>query len=442
MNHPNETQRIKVAAADIDGILRGKYMRADKFKSAAKDGFGFCSVVFGWDCGDACYDHGTLTGWHNGYPDINARIDLNTERRIPWDHQVPFFLADFENADGSPFAACPRQLLKSTIRRCEALGYFPKFGFEFEWFNFNETPHSLREKGFDRLDPITPGMFGYSILRQSMNAPFFAALFDELERFKIPLEGLHTETGPGVLEAAITYCDALEAADRAVLFKSAVKEIAQRFGYTATFMARINNQLPGSGGHMHQSLVDAEGSNLFFAPEKPDHMSDLFRHYLAGQLALMPELLLMYAPNVNSYKRLTEGFWAPIRQSWGVDNRTVAARVLSQGKATRLETRVGGADINPYLALSAALASGLWGIENRLELTLPKVSGNGYDNATGIRFARDLPEAIAAFENSALAKQLFGNDFVTHYANSRRFEHKQFQKTVTTYERERYLEII
>jgi glutamine synthetase len=215
--------KIKLAIADVDGILRGKLMHKDKFLAAADSGFGFCDVVFGWDAADQVYEGASgdgITGWHTGYPDALATIDLGTFRTVPWDNDMPFFLADFSNQESTSNKACPRTLLKSVIEKCEKMGFSPFFSEEFEWFNFEETPQSLEEKGYRNLKPMTPGMFGYSILRSSLKSEFFNELFDSMEKFNIPLEGLHTETGPGVYEAAIKYDTILESADRAVLFKT------------------------------------------------------------------------------------------------------------------------------------------------------------------------------------------------------------------------------
>ena len=352
----HEATKVKVAICDIDGILRGKYISREKFLSAKEKGFGFCNVVFGWDSADVCYDNSKYTGWHAGYPDAEARIDLESERLIPWENNTPFYLADFQDAEGAPLAVCPRNLLKKSIENLKELGFEAKVGFEFEWFNFSEDSDSINEKNFSGMVPITPGMFGYSLIRASQRNEYFHDLFDGLSAFGIPLEGLHTETGPGVYEAAISWSRPLEAADRATLFKTAVKEIAQRHGIVPTFMARWNEELPGSSGHMHQSLKHVGGESAFFDPSDPHKMSDTFKHYLAGILELLPELTVLLAPTINSYKRLVEGFWAPTRANWGIDNRTTALRVISGSKnSTRLEVRAGGADINPYLALSACL---------------------------------------------------------------------------------------
>ncbi|HYC85086.1 MAG TPA: glutamine synthetase family protein, partial [Chryseosolibacter sp.] len=361
-NHP--AGRVKIAFTDIDGILRGKYISVEKFLSICDGQTGFCDVIFGWDANDVAYDNASFTGWHTGYPDAPAQIDINTFRKIPWENDIPFFLGELLDRDGNPSHVCPRQLVKRIISNAENDGYLPFFSQEFEWFNFAETPHSALQKNYKDLTPISPGMFGYSILRSTLGNPFFSDLFQLLQRFNVPLEGLHTETGPGVLEAAIVYSNMLEAADRAVLFKTAVKEVAYKHGIMATFMAKISEHLPGCGGHVHQSLWDKAGrKNLFHADKTEHNMSETMRHYVAGQLHCLPHLLPMYAPTVNSYKRLVEGAWAPTTLTWGVDNRTVALRVLSGGsKSCRLETRVVGSDANPYLAMAAALASGLYGI--------------------------------------------------------------------------------
>jgi glutamine synthetase len=437
--------RIKVAVTDIDGILRGKYMLKEKFLSAVDKGFGFCDVVFGWDCADVCYDNVKVTGWHSGYPDAQARIDLSTHRTVPWDDGVPFLLADFEGADGTPSPVCPRQLLKRIIGRATSLGCDAQLGLEFEWFNFRETPQSLVEKGHaaERLEPLTPGMFGYSVLRSSLEQPYFRDLMEQLGAFGVPLEGLHTETGPGVYEAAIRYSSALEAADRAALFKTAVKEIAYRHGVIATFMARWNTDLPGCSGHIHQSLCDpASGANLFSDPDAPHGMSPMFRHYLAGQMRALPELLPMLAPTINSYKRLVEGYWAPTRMTWGIDNRTTALRVILGGASTRVETRIGGADLNPYLAVSAALAAGLYGIQERLELDAEPITGNGYEVTDATRLPQSLEQATERMANSDLARALLGDDFVDHFTASRDWECRQYRQAVTDWELKRYLEII
>ncbi|NBA85470.1 glutamine synthetase [Emticicia sp. CRIBPO] len=434
--------KVKIAVTDIDGVLRGKYISAEKFLSIAENSFGFCDVVFGWDMADVAYDNATYTGWHTGYPDASARVDLTTFRKIPWENDIPFFLGELvENQNDQ---VCPRQLVKKIESQAVEMGLTPYIAQEFEWFNFEETPQTAADKNFHGLKPLTPGMFGYSILRSTLKNEFFSDLFDQLKKFGVPLEGLHTETGPGVYEAAIQYGKTIESADRAVLFKTAVKELAYKHGIMATFMAKISEQLPGCGGHIHQSIWDKEGTRNLFHDENGDHkMSELMKSYVAGQLLCLPHILPMIAPTVNSYKRLVEGAWAPTTVTWGVDNRTVALRALTGGsKSCRLETRVVGADTNPYLAIAACLAAGLYGIKNNLSLDQPMTVGNGYTDESNGRFSKNLIDATIKMRDSKLANELLGEGFVKHFTQTREWEWRQFSKSVTDWEMKRYFEII
>lgn len=440
----NGHKKVKLAVVDIDGILRGKVVSLEKFLSVAEGGMGFCNVVFGWDSGDKTYDNVTLTGWHTGFPDTDASVDLDTYRRIPWEDDLPFFLADFGHKGGEGLPACPRTLLKIIHQRALDMGFSPMFSQEFEWFNFETSPQAIQDKGMGPVQHLTPGMFGYSILRASLKKDYFNDLFDLCGRFDIPLEGLHTESGPGVYEAAIQCCDLLKAADRAVLFKTSVKEIAYRHGIMATFMAKWSPDLPGNGGHVHQSLWNKEYSqNRFYDPNDPYKMSSTMKSYVAGQLTCLPHILPMFAPTVNSYKRLVEGAWAPTTLTWGLDNRTTALRVLSRsGRSTRLESRVIGSDVNPYLAMAACLASGLYGIAHNLELTAPETKGNGYRDFRNGSLPPDLKDATSRMKESSIAKELFGKAFVDHFTKTREWEWREFSAQVTDWEKKRYFEII
>ena len=437
--------RVKVAVSDIDGVLRGKYLHKDKFYSAVEGGFGFCDVVFGWDMMDVTYDNTTLTGWHKGFPDVLAKIDLGTYRTVPWDGGVPFFLGDFVGEKGGkevPLPICPRQVLKRVLKRAEKLGFTAMCGMEFEWFNFAETPQSWADKKGVAPTTITPGMFGYSLLRANANRDFFAALMLEMGEFGVPIEGLHTETGPGVYEAAILFSEALEAADRAILFKTGAKEIGARFGIMPSFMAKWNQHLPGCSGHIHQSLSDGK-KNLFYDAKGSNSMSKLFESYLAGQVDGLMELAPMYWPTINSYKRLVDGFWAPVKPTWGVDNRTASFRVISGSpKATRLETRCPGADMNPYLAAAAVIAAGLDGVEKKKKLTAKPIHGTNQGAENIPRAPRTLIETTGIFRDSDVARDWFGDDFVDHYAATREWEWRQWLDAVTDWEMKRYFEII
>ena len=440
----DKTEKVKLAVTDIDGVLRSKVISFEKFVSVVEKGFGFCDVVFGWDSADMAYDNAAVTGWHSGYPDAMATIDLQTFRQIPWENKLPFFLADFSNEKSNLAAVCPRTLLKQIRQQANKAGYIPYFSQEFEWFNFIDNREELYKNNFRNPQPMTPGMFGYSLLRASQESNYFHDLFDSLKKMNIPLEGIHTETGPGVYEAAILYSEALEAADRAVVFKSSVKEIAHRHGIIASFMAKWNENLPGCSGHVHQSLWSANGKeNLFFDKKNKTGISALMESYIAGQLHCLTKILPMYAPTVNSYKRLVEGAWAPTTLTWAIDNRTTALRLLAgDPKSTRLETRVVGSDSNPYLAMAACLASGLYGIKNKLRLKTLPTKGSGYaDTKNGI-LPRNLWDATQAMKNSPIAKELFGENFVNHFTGTREWEWRQFSKVVTDWELKRYFEII
>ncbi len=433
---------VKTGVFDIDGVLRGKYMQRDKFISALKNGFGFCDVVLGWDSNDQLYDQASYTGWHTAYPDAPVRLLPDTARIIPFEENGIFCLAEF---DGAAEKCCPRGLLRRVLARAEAQGILPQASCEFEFFIFDETPDSVREKNYKNLNNLTPGFFGYSVLRNSVHAELYQDILNLSRDMRFPIEGLHTETGAGVLEAALVYDNALEAADRAALFKTFVKVLAQRKGLMATFMAKYSPDWPGQSGHIHVSFTDKDsGKNLFYDADADHNISDKMRWFIGGQQALMPELLSMTACTVNSFSRLIPGFWAPIAAAWGIENRTTALRAITGSeKAQRVEYRIAAADINPYIALSAAIGSGLWGIENKIEPTAP-VKGNAYDMTfpKKFRFPATLYEAAGRLRQSKAAAELFGKDFVDHYAQSREWEEREFRKAITDWELQRYFEII
>jgi glutamine synthetase len=426
---------VKVGAFDLDGVLRGKFISVDKFLSAGESGLGFCDVIFGWDIGDVLLDNVKLTGWHTGYPDAVAKIDMESRRMVPWEPGTAFFLMDLFDKSGKPLSVAPRQVFRNVLEQAESRGYSAYFSAEYEFWFFRETAASLREKNFRNLTPLTPGMFGYSVVRASENAPLVLDVMDQLAAFDVPLEGFHTETGPGVYEAAIAVTHGLAAADRAALFKTAVKEIAAKHGVIPTFMAKWNAELPGSSGHLHQSLWDKGlGKNLF-------HEGDLMGRYIGGLVKYMPELMPMICPTVNSYKRTVPGTWAPINSTWGTDNRTTAVRAIPGGaKSSRVELRLPGADINAYLAMAASLAAGLEGIEEGLDA--PPETVNAYAAPAAPALPRNLADATRLFRGSAVARKWFGEEFVDHFACTREWEVRQYEKSVTDWELARYFEAI
>lgn len=429
-------KHVKLGIVDVDGVLRGKYVSLEKFRSALENSLGFCDVIFGWDAGDNLYDNTTVTGWHTGYPDTPARIDPETFRIIPWEPDTAFFLLDMD------LPAAPRKVLKNVVERARGMGFEPTFAAEYEYFFFRETSQSVRDKAFRNLTTFSPGMFGYSVLRTGTYAEFLHYILDSMKAFDVELEGFHTETGPGVYKTAIRYDSALRAADKAALFKTGIKEVAARHGYLATFMAKWNAALPGCSGHLHQSLWDPERShNLFYDASCPHTMSPLMRSYIAGQLELMPAMTALVCPTINSYKRLVPGTWAPTTVTWGIENRTTAIRAIPAGpKATRAEYRLAGADGNPYLAMAAALASGLYGVEQKMELEQP-VKSSAYDSLQ-TPLPRTLGEATDILKRSPAAREYLGAEFVDHFVATREWEVRQFQNAVTNWEMERYFEII
>jgi glutamine synthetase len=433
---------VKVGIVDVDGVMRGKYMGRDKFESALEKGFGFCDVVLGWDSNDQLYDNTALTGWHTAYPDAPVRILPETMRLVPFENDLPFFLGEFA---GYAEAACPRGALRRVLDRAKGLGFAVSAAAEFEFFLFEETPHSVREKGFRDLKTVTPGFFGYSLLRAGVHADFHHELLDLARGMDFEIEGLHTETGPGVLEAAIRVDDALRAADKAALFKTYTKILAQRRGWMATFMAKWSREWPGQSGHLHVSLRDLRtGKGAFHDAKGPHGMSQTMRWFVGGQQHLMPELLAMVACTVNSYTRLIPGFWAPTDSAWGVENRTTALRVIpGSEKSQRVEYRVAAADINPYVALAAAVGSGLWGIENRIDPGEP-IAGNAYEvkHPKERALPRSLGEAAERLKASQAARGLFGDTFVDHYASTREWEEREARKAITDWQLARYFEII
>jgi glutamine synthetase len=437
-----DIRQIKVAATDIDGVLRGKYIHREKFISTLRSGLGFCDVIFGWDSSDELYAQDSITGWKTAFPDAEAHIDVTTCRELPLEENSILFLMDFEQG-GIHKEVCPRSLLKRVIAQGEAMGITFGVAAEFEFFLFNETPRSIRDKAYRDLENFTPDMFGYSVIRNSTHADFYHALLNLGQEMDMEIEGIHTETGPGVLEAALYYDDLLKAADKAVLFKTFTKVLAQQNGLMATFMAKYSNDYPGQSGHLHMSAW-RDGEALFYDPDQPDTVSEAMRHFIGGQQQLMPELLAMIAPTTNAYTRLIPGFWAPTQATWGVDNRTCALRAITGSpKSQRVEYRVAAADINPYIALAAAIGSGLWGIRNRIEPTEP-ITGNAYEVnlSDEHHFPRDLHAAAQRLRGSHAARELFGDGFVDHYAMTREHEADEERKAITDWQLRRYFEII
>ncbi len=412
---------IKVGCSDIEGVLRGKYLSEAKFNESGS--IGFCNVIFGWDLHDATYSFKGLANEENGYRDAVLSIDLSTHRNLPWMDNEDFYLGDFRN-DTQLSVIDPRFTLLNIISEMVGKGFIPVLSQEFEFYNFLQT-----ESG---RQPITSGMYGYSVSRLSENKDYFHDILTQLPLAGISIEGFHTETGPGVLECALEKKRGLEAADNAFLFKAFVKEIGKKHGIIPSFMAKWNTQYPGSSGHIHQSIEDEGGKNLF--EMKDGKPSGIMEHYLAGQLYCLRELMPFLAPNINSYKRFVKGAWAPVKVDFGVDDRTRAIRLISGTSGARIEHRVPGADVNPYLAMAACLASGFYGIQNKI--TLDDIKPDSISLPDSLRSAVDI------LAESKLATELLPEALVQHVVASRYEELNKFNKAITDWELHRYLEII
>ena len=432
----------KVAFTDIDGVLRGKYLPSSKLKKAFSDGIGFCNVVFGWDVQDEVYPFESLSGWDTGFPDGKLKIDASTKREMPWEESMHLYLGDFRD-DETLSEICPRSLLLNVIQECHEMGFEAKFGAEFEWFLFRESPQSLQDKNFTQIHPISPGMFGYSMLRSGQFKEITHTLLDFCSKAGLPLEGLHTETGPGVYEAAIHYDNALRSADNAVLFKLLVKQVAYSMEHVASFMAKWSLDYPGCSGHLHHSLWNENNEAVFGTADTHTGLNKVTEQFLAGQLFCLPYIMPLLAPTTNSYRRYVKGSWAPTTVSWGMDNRTTAIRTVSElNGGLHLEHRVPGSDANPYLSIAACLASGLYGIKHKLSLKDSFAKGNAYEVSTLHKLPDTLAMAVDQMKHSEIPNELFGDVFVEHFLKTRYWEIEKSEKKDLDWELSRYLEII
>lgn len=434
---------VKLGGSDLDGAYRGKRLPAEVFLQGAEQGFAQCDVIFGWDIAEDLVPNLRFTGWESGYPDIIALPDLSTLALVPWEPGVVSVICDFRMEDGSPVTISPRHVLQRVIARASAAGFDPFSALELEFRIFRETAASLRAKGWLNLEPLSPSNSCYSIWRSSVDDDVVGGLVRQLTAAGIPIEGYNREHGPGMYEVNMVYGPTLLAADRSMMFRDSIKQLCAQQGLTATFMAKWNDREDGCSGHIHQSLQQA-GQNIFYDASSPHHLSPTLEHFTAGILATMPEFCALYAPNVNSYKRLVPGTWAPTTVTWGIETRTTSVRVVpGSSKSTRVETRTPGCDVNPYLGMAAALAAGLHGIEQQLPLP-PRATGNAYELPPDVAppLPRTLRDAVALFEQSALARDWFGADFVDHYVAMRRWDVAQYERVVTTWERERYFEMV
>ena len=372
-----------------------------------------------------------IASWEGGYGDFNLAPDLSTLRRIPWLEATALVLCDVEWNDGKPVRPSPRQVLRAQVDRAREHGFEVMVGSELEFYLLRETYEEAHRSGYRNLTPSVPYILDYHILATSYDEPLLRKIRNGMQGAGIRVETSKGEAWPGQQEINFRYADALTMADNHVIYKNGSKEIAFQNGCSITFMAKPDHTWIGSSCHIHSSLWQSGESA--FAGE-----TETFRQYLAGQIACARELALFFAPNVNSYKRFAAGSWAPTTLAWGLDNRTCGFRIVGSGSAMRVESRIPGGDVNPYLAFAATIAAGLHGIENNLELP-PALEGNAYISDAD-RFPGSLREAIAALESGTVARAALGDDVVDHYLNYANTEQALFDKVVTSWERERLYE--
>jgi glutamine synthetase len=435
---------VKIGGPDFDGVYRGKRVPADVFLDGLEHGIAQGDVLFGWDIDEQLVPGLRFTNWNSGYADMRMVPDLATFRPVPWEQDAASVVCDFTTEAGEPVAVAPRQVLRRVLQRAERLGYRAELALELEFRIYREDQRSLRTKRWHDLEPLSPTTSCYSLHRSTGDEFILAKLRRMMEAHGVPIEGYNREHGPGMYEMNLRHAAGLEAADRAMLFRNGVKELCLLEGLTASFMAKPSQAEDGCSGHLHQSLWDGDGRNAFFDAEAEHGLSSAAHSYVAGLLAAMPELVALFAPNINSYKRFIPGSWAPTVAAWGIETRTPSLRMITGSPgATRLENRVPGADVNPYLGMAASLAAGLHGIERGLTPP-PPVRANAYELPVDVAppLPRTLAEAIERLEASQLAREWFGEDFVADYVTMRRWEVDRYNRVVTAWERERYLEMI
>jgi glutamine synthetase len=428
-----DVDTVIAAFTDMQGRLMGKRLDAEFFLHELEGGHGSegCNYLLALEMEMDPVPGYAIASWERGYGDFGLIPDLATLRRIPWHEATVMVQCDVEWHDGTPVAPSPRQVLKAQVEKARALGYEPMFGSELEFFLFRESYEEAHAKHYHDLTPSVPYILDYHILASSYDEPFLREVRTSMKAAGMIVESSKGEAWAGQHEINFRFADALKAADDHVVYKTGIKEIAYQNDCSVTFMAKPHHEWVGSSCHIHSSLW--QDGKAAFAGE-----SETFKSYLAGQIACAADLAVFIAPTINSYKRFAAGSWAPTTLAWGYDNRTCGFRVVGKGSALRAETRIPGADANPYLAFSALLAAGLYGIEQKLELG-PALEGNAYISDAE-RFPHAMREAIARLEQSTVARQLLGDEVIEHYLNYARTEQELFDKTVTGYERERMFE--
>jgi len=423
---------VVAAFTDMQGRLMGKREEAHFFVSeSAEHGLEGCNYLLALDMEMDPQPGYEMASWDRGYGDFHLLPDMATLRKIPWLEGTALVLCDVAWEDGSPVVASPRQVLARQVARAREAGFEPMFGSELEFYLLKESYAEAYEKHYRGLTPSVPYILDYHVLATTYDEGFIRQIRNGMQGAGIPVESSKGEAWPGQHEINFRYADALTMADNHVIYKNGAKELAHANGCSITFMAKPDHTWIGNSCHIHASLW-RDGANAFAADD------GVFGAFLAGWIAGARELALFLAPNVNSYKRYVPGSWAPTSLAWGYDNRSCGFRVVGHGRSLRVETRIPGGDVNPYLAAAALIAAGLRGIEEELDPGPPLV-GSAYE-AEADRFPSSLYEAVEELEGSRMAREAFGDEVVDHYLNYGRTEQRLFDEVVTCNERERLYE--
>jgi glutamine synthetase len=423
---------VLLAMADMEGRLQGKRLTAgfflDQVAEHAAEG---CNYLLAVDVDMNTVSGYGMSSWERGYGDFVMRPDLDTLRPTPWHEGTVLVMADVVWEDESDVVASPRQVLRRQLARLAERGWRANAGTELEFILFRDTYEEAWHKGYRQLEPANLYNVDYSLLGTARVEPLIRRIRNEMAGAGMVVENSKGECNFGQHEVNFRYDEALAAADAHAIYKLGAKEIAAQEGWALTFMAKLDER-EGNSCHIHCSLQEDGGDNVFAGDEKT------FHHFIAGQLACMRELTLFFAPQINSYKRFVPGSFAPTAVAWGRDNRTCSMRVVGHGAGTRVENRLPGADVNPYLAIAAMVAAGLHGIENELELE-PALEGNAYESDKP-RVPHTMESARDLFAESQLAREAFGQEVVDHYLNRAQVELDAFQAAVTDWEKYRGFE--
>ncbi len=424
---------VVVAMTDMQGRLTGKRIHGDHFlNEVLKHGTEGCNYLLAVDVDMNTVQGYEMSSWERGYSDFELAPDFNTLRLIPWQEGAALVLADVQWLDHTPVVASPRQILRKQIANLEKAGMQAMCGTELEFVVYKDTYEEAWDKAYRDLTPVNQYNVDYSILGGSRIEPLLREIRLGMSAAGMTVESVKGECNLGQHEIAFKYSDALSNCDQHVIYKNGAKEIAAEAGYALTFMAKPNER-EGNSSHIHLSFRGLNGELVMTDDADKEHgMSELGRQFIAGQLTHMRELSLLFAPNINSYKRYVPGSFAPTAIRWGRDNRTCAFRLVGHGAGLRLENRIPGGDVNPYLAVAGIIAAGLDGIYKKMKLE-PAFTGNAYVSDSP-RVPSTMNEALDLWEKSAWVKETFGDEVQAHYANMARVEISAYAKAVTDWE--------